>query len=308
MNKILVTNSQLTGLIARVTIALILFPHGAQKLLGWWGGHGFTATMNYFKETVNLPYPVGVLVILIEFLCPVLLLLGIGTRISSFLVFVLMVGVVITVQHSYFFMNWFGNQKGEGAEFFLLMMGLCLISLHEGGGRFSMDKLIKGKRRATRIMIPCLLLILFFMSCSPKNEGSTIDRQKKIADLYFNEVWNKGNVNLLDSLLTKDYINHTPSVPTIPGPNGLKPIIVAIRKAFPDLHFDIKEVIATEEYITIRTVMTGTQKDTLFGILPTGKHIEVNQINIERLKNGRISEHWRVTNELTMMKQLGKVK
>jgi putative oxidoreductase len=146
MNRILETNSQLTGLIARLTIALVLFPHGAQKLLGWWDGHGFTATMHYFNETVNLPYPVGVLVILIEFFCPILLVLGIGTRISSFLVFVVMAGVVITVQHRYFFMNWFGNQKGEGAEFFLLMIGLSLVSLYEGGGIFSIDKLIEGRK------------------------------------------------------------------------------------------------------------------------------------------------------------------
>jgi steroid delta-isomerase-like uncharacterized protein len=179
-----------------------------------------------------------------------------------------------------------------------------------------MNKKLVTNRRLTGLIarftialaLICLLSILFFASCTHKNESSTIDKNKKIADLYFNEVWNKGNVNLLDSLLTKDYINHTPSAPTIPGPNGLRPIILAIRKAFPDLHFDIKEVITTEEYITIRTVMTGTQKDTLFGILPTGKYIEVNQINIERVKNGRITEHWRITDELTMMKQLGIVK
>lgn len=143
MNKILTTNNELTGLIARLAIGLVLFPHGAQKLLGWWGGYGFSGSMSYFTETVNLPYPVGVIVILIEFLCPVLLVLGVGTRISSFLVLVVMAGVIIAVQHNYFFMNWFGNQKDEGAEFFLLMIGLCLVSIYEGGGRFSIDNLIQ---------------------------------------------------------------------------------------------------------------------------------------------------------------------
>jgi steroid delta-isomerase-like uncharacterized protein len=154
----------------------------------------------------------------------------------------------------------------------------------------------------------CWLFAICLLSCTNKGEISTIDRNKKIADLYFNEVWNKGNTNLLDSILAEDYINHTPSVPTVSGPRGLKPIILAIRKGFPDLHYEIKEIIATENYITIRSIMTGTQKDTLFNIPPTGQHIEVNQINIEKIVNGKISEHWRVTDELTLMKQLGKVR
>nr|WP_294948983.1 ester cyclase [uncultured Mucilaginibacter sp.] len=154
----------------------------------------------------------------------------------------------------------------------------------------------------------CLGALVFAVSCQPKLPEPQIERNKRIAERYFNEVWNKGHVALLDSLLTKDYINNTPSAPTVPGPDGLKPIVLAIRRAFPDLHFEIKEIISARDHITIRTVMTGTHKDTLFGIPPTGKHISVNQINIEKLKDGRIAEHWRVTDELTMMKQLGIVR
>lgn len=149
------------------------------------------------------------------------------------------------------------------------------------------------------------LMLVLLSACGINGAESGRDRQTKIAELYFNEVWNKGNVALLDSLLTNDYINHTPSTPTIPGPQGLKPIVLAIRKAFLDLHYDIKEIISTSDHIVIRTVMTGTQTGSLFGIPPTGKRISVNQINIEKLKDGRIAEHWRVTDELTMIKQLG---
>jgi putative oxidoreductase len=145
MNKVLKTNNEFAGLIARLTIGLILFPHGAQKLLGWWDGHGFTAMMQYFTEVVHLPYPIGLLVILIEFFCPLLLIIGIGTKITAFLVFLVIGGVIITVQHHYFFMNWFGDQQGEGAEFFLLMLGLCLIALYEGGGRLSIDQFISSR-------------------------------------------------------------------------------------------------------------------------------------------------------------------
>ena len=151
------------------------------------------------------------------------------------------------------------------------------------------------------------LLFLFALACT--QPGNTARQQnEKIALLYFEEVWNKGNVDLLDSLLTPDYINHTPSVPTTAGPDGLKPIVTTIRKAFPDLKFIIKDVIATDDQIIIRTIMTGTQKDSLFGIPPTNKSIQVNQINIEKIREGRIVEHWRVTDELTMMRQLGLVK
>jgi len=116
-------------------------------------------------------------------------------------------------------------------------------------------------------------------------------------------------LDVLDSILSENYINHTPSTPNPPkGPAGLKPIIVAIRAGFPDLHYEIKDIIVTQDRVVARVIMAGTQTGTLFGIAPTGKHIEVNQINIEKIENGKITEHWRVTDELAMMKQLGVVR
>ena len=148
--------------------------------------------------------------------------------------------------------------------------------------------------------------ILVFVTACGNARPTTEEKNKKIIQTYFNEVWNNGKVELLDDLLTEDYINHTPSTPNPPrGAIGLKPIVLAIRKGFPDLHFEIKEIIATEDRVVARMVMTGTQTDTLFNIPPTGKRIQVNQLNIEKIENGKIAEHWRVTDELTMMKQLG---
>ncbi|SHH76942.1 conserved hypothetical protein, steroid delta-isomerase-related [Chryseolinea serpens] len=149
--------------------------------------------------------------------------------------------------------------------------------------------------------------LLAVVSCI-SNAMSEKDKNKQIVQTYFDEVWNKGNVDALDELLSTEYINHTPSTPNPPkGAVGLKPIVRAIRKGFPDLHYEIKEIIATNDRVVARVVMTGTQSDTLFGIPPTGKRIEVNQINIEKIENGRIVEHWRVTDELAMMQQLGVV-
>jgi steroid delta-isomerase-like uncharacterized protein len=162
------------------------------------------------------------------------------------------------------------------------------------------------KTRYYLFLLP--LLALNCKNAKSENVDELLTANRKLGEVYFEEVWNKGNVSLLDSLLSPKYINHAPSAPTISGPEGLKPIVKAIRKAFPDLHFEIKEIIPTSAFVTIRTIMTGTQKDTLFGIPPSGKPIKVMQINIEKIEKGRIAEHWRVTDELTMMKQLGVVK
>jgi len=157
-----------------------------------------------------------------------------------------------------------------------------------------------------------ILLPLLLAACThaPKVADHTAeDRNKQIIRTYFNEAWNKGHMDVLDTILSENYINHTPSTPNPQnGPAGLKPIIMAIRTGFPDLHYEIKDIIVTQDRAVVRVIMTGTQTGTLFSIAPTGKHIEVNQINIEKIENGKITEHWRVTDELTMMKQLGLVK
>jgi predicted ester cyclase len=83
--------------------------------------------------------------------------------------------------------------------------------------------------------------------------------------------------------------------------------VQAIRNAFPDLHYRIEDAVATDEAVILRVVMTGTHRGPLFGLAPTGRRIEVDQINIERIRNGRIAEHWRVTDELGLMRQIGVV-
>jgi steroid delta-isomerase-like uncharacterized protein len=125
---------------------------------------------------------------------------------------------------------------------------------------------------------------------------------------YFEEVWNRGNLDVLDQLLAPHYINHTPSTPNPPpGAAGLKPIVLAMRQAFPDLHYEIKDIVATDDAVVMRVLMTGTHRGDLFGLAPTGRRVTVDQINIERIENGRIAEHWRVTDELKLMRQLGAV-
>lgn len=141
-NFLFESQSDWAGLAIRITIAVVLFPHGAQKLLGWWNGHGYLSTMEFFTGTANLPYFTGWLVIMIEFFCPLFVLAGFASKLWAAAILIVMIGIIATVQNKYFFMNWFNDQKGEGMEFFLLMIGLCIALILNGSGRFSIDSFI----------------------------------------------------------------------------------------------------------------------------------------------------------------------
>ena len=143
MKKIIFnTGSGIAPLPIRLLLATVLFPHGAQKLLGWFNGYGFDRTMEYFTGTVGLPWIFGLLVIVIEFFGPLSLVIGFATRLWSAAIMVVMAGIIFTTFTDYFFMNWFGQQKTEGFEFFLLAIGMSLSLVIYGAGRFSVDKAI----------------------------------------------------------------------------------------------------------------------------------------------------------------------
>jgi len=130
------------ALIIRLTLGLILWAHGAQKLLGIFNGHGFVSTMNYFTETVHLPALIGFLVIMVEFFGSIAIILGFATRILSAVTILLFTGIIITHHwQAGFFMDWFGgNPPGfEGFEFDLLMMGMALSLVVSGGGKYAAD-------------------------------------------------------------------------------------------------------------------------------------------------------------------------
>lgn len=143
MKKIIATNpTNITALIARLALGIVIFPHGAQKLFGWFGGYGFTGTMGFLTGAAGLPYIIALLVILIEFFGALFLIAGFATRIAAFGIIVNFIGVVIT-SHLNFFMNWSSEaNKGEGVEYFILLFGLATIALIAGGGRASIDAVI----------------------------------------------------------------------------------------------------------------------------------------------------------------------
>ena len=137
----------------------------------------------------------------------------------------------------------------------------------------------------------------------------TIENNKILINRYFEEVWNQGKLDVLDEIMDENYINHSPGAPNPErGPKGLKPIIVAMRNAFPDLRFEIKNLVVNDDQVAIHSVMHGTHTGNLFGMAPTGKKVAVNQMQIERIKHGKIVEHWRQSDDLGMMRQLDQIK
>jgi putative oxidoreductase len=131
-------------LIIRVALGTVIFGHGAQKLFGWFGGYGFEGTINYFTGTVGLPYILGLLVILGESLGALALMLGLFGRFMASGIFIIMFGAMLIDHVQYgFFMNWFGNQAGEGFEFDLLTFGLSLSVIICGSGQYSLDNLLQ---------------------------------------------------------------------------------------------------------------------------------------------------------------------
>jgi len=133
-------------LVSRLALGAVLLPHGMQKALGLFGGYGFSGTVGFF-HSMGMPYLIGALVILAEFVGSIGVLIGLGTRFMAFSILLTMSGAMVLGGHIHngFFMNWFGTQKGEGLEYFILMIGLALVLIIGGSGKFSFDNLISKK-------------------------------------------------------------------------------------------------------------------------------------------------------------------
>ena len=143
MKYLFQTNDNFSYWVPRVILGCVMFPHGAQKLFGWFGGFGFTNSMTYFTQTTGLPWIIAFLIIMGESLGSLGLIVGFFTRLSALGLICIMVGAIITVHiPNGFFMNWFGKQAGEGFEYHLLVIGMSIPLLISGGGKYSVDALI----------------------------------------------------------------------------------------------------------------------------------------------------------------------
>jgi putative oxidoreductase len=142
LRRLMLTDDDISRTLVRLFLGLVMFPHGAQKMLGWFGGGGFSGTMQGMTG-MGLPAIVVFLVILIEFFGSLGLILGFLGRVSAFGVLCVMLGAIFTVHlPNGFFMNWMGNQKGEGFEYHLLAIGMALAIITKGSGAYSADRSI----------------------------------------------------------------------------------------------------------------------------------------------------------------------
>jgi putative oxidoreductase len=131
----------------RIVLAIVVFPHGAQKMLGWFGGFGYSGTMGFLTQQMHIPYLLALLVFGAEFLAPIGLVLGFLGRIAAFGIAVDFTVVSLMVHiHNGFFMNWSGQQKGEGVEFFILVVGIAIAILIRGSGAWSIDRMLSRER------------------------------------------------------------------------------------------------------------------------------------------------------------------
>jgi putative oxidoreductase len=142
-SRLLATDSSRTLAFQRVLLGLVMFPHGAQKLLGWFGGYGFDGTMGFFTGSLGIPAVFAFLAIVAEFFGALGLITGFLSRVSALGIGAVMAVAVAKVHSGVgFFMNWGGNQAGEGYEYHLLAIALALIVIIKGAGAASLDAVV----------------------------------------------------------------------------------------------------------------------------------------------------------------------
>ena len=141
LKKLTSTSNDVALTILRLVLGVVFFAHGAQKLLGWFGGYGYAGTMGFFTHQAGIPAPLAFLVIMTEFFGGLGLIFGLLTRIPAFGIgFEMIVAVWMVHLPNGFFMNWYGNQKGEGFEYHLLAIAAAAVLLLRGAGAFSVDR------------------------------------------------------------------------------------------------------------------------------------------------------------------------
>src|SRR5271154_6124426 len=140
MKRLMGTSNDVALTMLRLVLGVVFFAHGAQKLLGWFGGYGFHGTMGFFAH-LGMPAPVALLIICTEFFGVLGLIVGLLTRIAALGIGVEMIGAIFMVHlQNGFFMNWMGTQKGEGFEYHLLVLAISAALLLRGAGAFSVDR------------------------------------------------------------------------------------------------------------------------------------------------------------------------
>lgn len=128
---------------------------------------------------------------------------------------------------------------------------------------------------------------------------------KALTRRFYEEAINQGRLEVVDELCAPDFVDHEEFPGLTPDRDGVKQFITIFRSAYPDLRFDIDDLLLEGDKVVIRAMIRGTQKGEFMGIPPTGKQIAVQTIDIVRIRDGQATEHWGVTDTAAMLTQLG---
>jgi len=159
-------------------------------------------------------------------------------------------------------------------------------------------------------MVVFLLAFIFSTSilapgCSTGTHESALERNKRLVRQMDSEVWNKGNLDIMDELFSPDFVRHfLPEGSTLRGIDSLREHVRSHREAFPDWKEEIKHIVAEGDLVVIHFVSTGTNKGSWMGSPPTGKKIQINEMSILRIENGKIAEQWLMPDLFSLQRQL----
>jgi len=132
------------------------------------------------------------------------------------------------------------------------------------------------------------------------------DANKALVRRWFQEVWNQGRVEVIDELLAQNArIHGLGGDPELRGPALFKPFFFAFRTAFPDIHIDILQIIAEDDYVSVHCRVTGTHKGALQAYVATQRRIQFAGIGIARIQDGKIVEGWNHFDFMELYKQIG---
>ena len=148
--RLIATSNSFAPTILRLVLGMVFFAHGAQKMLGWFGGNGFSGTMGFFTQQMHIPAPFAFLAIAAEFFGGIGLIIGLLSRIAAFgIACNMLVAVFMVHLPNGFFMNWTGAQKGQGIEYHLLALAMTVVIMMLGSGALSVDRALLAPRRTT---------------------------------------------------------------------------------------------------------------------------------------------------------------
>jgi len=133
----------------------------------------------------------------------------------------------------------------------------------------------------------------------------SIEENKASVRREIEECWHKGNLVVVEEIYDTNFVDHSPFPGTTPGREGIKQFIKIMRDAFPNIRLTIEDLIAENDKVVERVTAIGTNRGKFMGIAPTGKQIIVPVITINRFIGGKIVERWSVSDQLTMLQQLG---